>query len=171
MAQDETNCTDRRKFLQAGALATAGAATMASSLWSRSVEAEPPKPEATLPRENSGKTGIEVTILERVGCSGARNTFSGRPSPTASASSTRPSSTHRDPYKKWFEQAPEVRKADHPRHQGHAARSQGILRWSTSDWRRWGPTTSTCTSFTAWATGGTRQDHRHGDLPGIQGNG
>ena len=65
MAHDETNRPDRRRFLQAGALATASAVTVSPGALSQDA---PPKPDAStpiLPKRPLGKTGIDVTLLEQ----------------------------------------------------------------------------------------------------------
>jgi predicted aldo/keto reductase-like oxidoreductase len=62
MTRDETNHTDRRTFLQAGALATASAlGTAAPGLGAQ--DAAPKSSE--LPRRPLGKTGVDVTILDQ----------------------------------------------------------------------------------------------------------
>ena len=61
MAHDETNLTDRRTFLQAGALATA--ATMGSAPGLCAQDAAPKLSE--LPTRPLGKTGVEITILDQ----------------------------------------------------------------------------------------------------------
>src|SRR5437762_282523 len=67
MAHEETdrnrNRTDRRTFLQAGALAAASAASLApgASAQEKEAAAKPP----TIPRRTLGKTGVEVTMLDQ----------------------------------------------------------------------------------------------------------
>ena len=61
MAHDDTNRTDRRKFLQAGAVASAGALSLTAG--SRAQEAA--NKADPLPRRVLGKTGVEVTMLEQ----------------------------------------------------------------------------------------------------------
>jgi aryl-alcohol dehydrogenase-like predicted oxidoreductase len=61
MTQDETNRTDRRTFLQTGALATASALGTAPALGAQDPA---PKP-AGLPTRPLGKTGIHITILDQ----------------------------------------------------------------------------------------------------------
>jgi uncharacterized protein len=61
MAHDETNFTDRRAFLQAGALVTASALGTAPGLCAQ--DAGPKSSE--LPRRPLGKTGVEITILDQ----------------------------------------------------------------------------------------------------------
>jgi aryl-alcohol dehydrogenase-like predicted oxidoreductase len=107
MAHDDTNGPDRRRFLQAGALATAAAASMSPGLQSQ----EPSKVEAkTLPTRKLGKTGVEVTMLEQGAVRGQdrilRQAFANgvRLFDTAKVYGTEIL------FKKWFEQAPEVRK-------------------------------------------------------------
>src|SRR5439155_24236307 len=60
VSPDESNRTDRRTFLQAGALATASALSAGPGLDGR--EAAPKSSE--LPRRPLGKTGVDVTILD-----------------------------------------------------------------------------------------------------------
>jgi predicted aldo/keto reductase-like oxidoreductase len=106
MDHDDTNRTDRRKFLQAGALATATAASMAPGVQSQ----EPSKAAATLPTRKLGKTGVEVTMLEQGAVRGQdrilRQAFANgiRLFDTAKLYGTEVL------FKKWFEQSPEVRK-------------------------------------------------------------
>jgi aryl-alcohol dehydrogenase-like predicted oxidoreductase len=61
MAHDETDRTDRRTFLQAGAVATASAINMAASGTAQEVVARSP----VLPTRKLGKTGVEITMLEQ----------------------------------------------------------------------------------------------------------
>ena len=66
MSHDETHRTDRRTFLQAGAAATAAAASLAPGASAQQATA---KADATavLPKRKLGKTGVEVTLLEQGG--------------------------------------------------------------------------------------------------------
>jgi uncharacterized protein len=108
MGHDDMNRTDRRKFLQAGALATAaaGAASAAPGLQAQ----EPSKALAPILTRKLGKTGVEVTVLEQGAVRGQdrilRQAFAEgiRLFDTAKVYGTEPL------FKKWFEQAPEVRK-------------------------------------------------------------
>jgi predicted aldo/keto reductase-like oxidoreductase len=61
MAHDESRLTDRRTFLQAGALATASALGTSSALSAPEAAAKPME----LPRRPLGKTGIDITILDQ----------------------------------------------------------------------------------------------------------
>jgi aryl-alcohol dehydrogenase-like predicted oxidoreductase len=61
MAHHEEAGTDRRKFLQTGALATASAISVAPGLSAQEVVSR----SAVLPRRKLGKTGVEVTMLEQ----------------------------------------------------------------------------------------------------------
>ncbi len=61
MAHDETDRSDRRSFLQAGALATASAMTLAPGT---APAQDAPAKATTLPKRMLGKTGIEMTMLE-----------------------------------------------------------------------------------------------------------
>jgi aryl-alcohol dehydrogenase-like predicted oxidoreductase len=106
MAHDDTNGRDRRRFLQAGALATAAAASISPGLRSQ----QPSKAVAVLPTRKLGKTGVEVTMLEQGAVRGQdrilRQAFANgvRLFDTAKVYGTEVL------FKKWFEQAPEVRK-------------------------------------------------------------
>jgi uncharacterized protein len=59
MSHDETNNTDRRAFLQAGALATAAALSLPAA--SNAQDADQPP----IPRRKLGKTGVEITMLDQ----------------------------------------------------------------------------------------------------------
>jgi uncharacterized protein len=115
MGQDETNRTDRRKFLQAGAIATAAAASMTPGIDAQEPAKaekaqEPAKAEKVLPTRILGRTGVPVTILEQGAVRGQdrilRQAFANgvRLFDTAKLYGTEVL------FKKWFEQAPEVRK-------------------------------------------------------------
>jgi predicted aldo/keto reductase-like oxidoreductase len=106
MADDKRDRTDRRRFLQAGALATASAMSRPPGLQAQ----EPAKPETALPRRPLGKTGVEVTLLEQGAVRGGdrilRLAFANgiRVFDTAKIYGTEPL------FKRWFAQSPEVRK-------------------------------------------------------------
>jgi aryl-alcohol dehydrogenase-like predicted oxidoreductase len=112
MSHDATSCTDRRTFLQTGALATAtalGATTTGQEAQSA------PAPSSALPKRKLGRSDVEITMLElgtgplrergvldrmiRLSFEGGVRTFD-----TAHSYGTEPG------FKRWFEQAPEVRK-------------------------------------------------------------
>jgi predicted aldo/keto reductase-like oxidoreductase len=111
MSHHETNSTDRRTFLQAGALATAAALGTTSPVEAQNA----PAPAPVLPKRKLGKTGLEITMLEmgtgalrergvldrllRLSYASGVRTFD-----TARAYGTEPG------FRKWFEQSPEVRK-------------------------------------------------------------
>jgi aryl-alcohol dehydrogenase-like predicted oxidoreductase len=112
MSHDQTGGTDRRTFLQAGALATAAALGGSTG----HVEAQEAAAKATvLPKRKLGKTDIEMTMLElgtgalreqgvlerliRLSYASGVRTFD-----TAKAYGTEPG------FKRWFERSPEVRK-------------------------------------------------------------
>src|SRR3954453_20398243 len=108
MAHDETNLTDRRAFLQAGALATAATLGTAPGLCAQ--DAAPKSSE--LPRRPLGKTGVDITILDMGTGKGpdvdrllrygfARGVRSYDTSETYHSESA---------FKKWFEQNSAVRK-------------------------------------------------------------
>jgi predicted aldo/keto reductase-like oxidoreductase len=110
MSDDQINGTDRRAFLQAGALAAAAALGAPGA-----AGAQDPAKGATLPKRKIGKTGLEMTLLEmgtgalrergvldrllRLSFASGVRTFD-----TANAYGTEPG------FKRWFEQAPDVRK-------------------------------------------------------------
>jgi len=108
MAHDETNSTLRRTFLQAGALATASALSLAPGL---KAQDEPAKTPA-IPRRKLGKTGVEITLLDQGAVRGPsldrilRFSFANgvRTFDTAKVYGSEPN------FKKWFEQDPEIRK-------------------------------------------------------------
>ena len=154
MSHDQTNGTDRRTFLQAGALATASALGAAPSAEAQDAPAKAP----VLPKRKLGKTGLEITMLEmgtgalrergvlerliRLSYASGVRTFD-----TAKVYGTEPG------FKKWFEQSPEVRKEivlvtkDNPtRPERHAGDARQAARGPGR------PITSTCSSSTAWAT-------------------
>ncbi len=107
MAPDEKNLTDRRTFLQAGALA-ASAMTLTSA--TRGQDA--PAKEATIPRRKLGKTGVEITMLDQ---GAVRSSSLERILRFAFANGIRTFDTAKvygsEPdFKKWFDREPEVRK-------------------------------------------------------------
>lgn len=111
MSHDETSGTDRRTFLQAGALAAAAALGASSSADAQEGAAK----AQILPKRKIGKTGLEMTLLEmgtgalrergvldrllRLSFAAGVRTFD-----TAKGYGTEPG------FKKWFESAPDVRK-------------------------------------------------------------
>jgi aryl-alcohol dehydrogenase-like predicted oxidoreductase len=112
MAQEEKDRSDRRAFLQAGALATASAISVTPGY---AVQDAPAAQTKILPKRKLGKTGLEITMLEmgtgalreqgvlerliRLSYAAGVRTFD-----TAKAYGTEPG------FKKWFERSPEVRK-------------------------------------------------------------
>jgi uncharacterized protein len=112
MAQGEIDRSDRRSFLQAGALATASAMTLAPA----AAAAQDAAAKTTaLPKRTLGRTGIEMTMLE-MGTGALREKgVLDRLLKLAYASGVRTFDTAKmygtEPgFKKWFEQSPEVRK-------------------------------------------------------------
>ncbi|QEH33397.1 2,5-diketo-D-gluconic acid reductase B [Aquisphaera giovannonii] len=109
MAEAQGRGTDRRAFLQAGALAAAGSAVTTFGEAAQQPAADRPE---DLPRRKLGKTGVEVTILEQGTVLGPgfdrimRTSYAGgvRAFDTAKVYRSEPL------FKKWFAQAPEVRK-------------------------------------------------------------
>ena len=108
MGHDDMNRTDRRKFLQAGAIATAAAGAASAR---PGVQAQDtPKAPAPILTRTLGKTGVKVTVLEQGAVRGQdrilRQAFAEgiRLFDTAKVYGTEPL------FKKWFEQSPEVRK-------------------------------------------------------------
>ncbi len=117
MHSNDLNRTDRRTFLQAGALATAAAATLANGTEADAaapIAQDAPK-DAVLPTRVLGRTGLPITLLE-MGTGALRDqkvlermlklSFANgvRTFDTARAYGTEPG------FKKWFEENPEVRK-------------------------------------------------------------
>jgi predicted aldo/keto reductase-like oxidoreductase len=106
----ETNSTDRRTFLQAGALAAAASAVVGSP--GLRAQEDAPKKSDPIPRRKLGKTGVEITLLNQGAVRTAsidsvlRLAFANgiRTFDTAKLYRSEPN------FKKWFEQAPEVRK-------------------------------------------------------------
>ena len=104
------NSTDRRTFLQAGALATASAVSLANGPEAQAQEA--PAQALTIPRRPLGKTGIDVTILDAGTGKGAglqrilRFAYAQgiRCFDTSERYQSEPD------FKLWFQQEPEVRK-------------------------------------------------------------
>jgi uncharacterized protein len=111
MAHEEKDRSDRRAFLQAGAIATASALSVSPGQGAQ----DAPAKATTLPKRKLGKTGLEITMLEmgtgalreqgvlerliRLSYASGVRTFD-----TAKAYGTEPG------FKKWFERTPEVRK-------------------------------------------------------------
>ncbi len=109
MTHEQNNGTDRRAFLQASAVAAAAAASLAPG--SAAIAQGAQNPPAPLPRRKLGKTGVEITILNQGAARNdidqtLRRAFANgiRTFDTAKVYNTEPN------FKKWFEQAPEVRK-------------------------------------------------------------
>jgi predicted aldo/keto reductase-like oxidoreductase len=106
MAHDEKAGTDRRTFLQTGALATASAMTLAPTSSAQEVVSR----ASALPRRKLGKTGVEVTMLEQGAVRSPDRVLrlayaSGiRLFDTAKVYGTEPN------FKKWFDQSPGLRK-------------------------------------------------------------
>jgi predicted aldo/keto reductase-like oxidoreductase len=112
MSHDETNCTDRRTFLQAGALATASAMTLAPGAVAQEPATKGDGPAAVLPKRKLGKTGLEVTLLEQ---GAARGPSADRVLKFAFARGVRLFDTAKVygteiNFKKWFAQDPAIRK-------------------------------------------------------------
>jgi aryl-alcohol dehydrogenase-like predicted oxidoreductase len=108
MAESETRDTDRRNFLQASAVATASAALSQHAAEARTQPSQP----VEMPRRALGKTGVKVTMLEQGTVLGPgfdrimRLSYAGgvRVFDTANIYRSEPL------FKRWFDQAPEVRK-------------------------------------------------------------
>ena len=62
MAHDDLSRTDRRTFLQAGAVLAASAAALPTG--SPAVAQDAPAAPVILPKRPLGKTGVEVTLLD-----------------------------------------------------------------------------------------------------------
>jgi aryl-alcohol dehydrogenase-like predicted oxidoreductase len=109
MPHDPIAQPDRRTFLRAGAVAAASAS---AGLAARGAAAQEENKPAPLPRRPLGKTGVEVTILNQGGIRGPaldrvlRTSYANgvRMFDAAKVYGSEPN------FKRWFEQAPEVRK-------------------------------------------------------------
>jgi aryl-alcohol dehydrogenase-like predicted oxidoreductase len=106
MSHEESDRTDRRKFLQAGAIATASAVSLSPGLAAQELVSR----SAVLPKRKLGKTGVEISMLE----AGAVRSDE-RVLRTAFASGIRIFDTAKvygteKNFKKWFEQDAKVRK-------------------------------------------------------------
>ena len=109
MAHDDLSPTDRRSFLQAGALVTASAASLAHGASAQ--DAAPALP-AILPKRPLGKTGMQISVLD-IGTGKGRGV--GRLLRYAYSQGIRAFDTsaayQSEPdFKAWFEQEPAVRK-------------------------------------------------------------
>ncbi len=106
MSHDEANHTDRRTFLQAGALATTAALGAAAGLEAQTAPAKTP----ALPKRKLGKTGVEMTLLEMG--TGRRERSPRPPDPLSYATAEsadfrhRPGVRDRARFQKWLEQSP-----------------------------------------------------------------
>jgi aryl-alcohol dehydrogenase-like predicted oxidoreductase len=106
MADSDNHGTDRRSFLQAGAVATAAALGATASTEAQQVVSR----EAELPKRKLGRTGLELTILEQGAVRSPdrvlRLAFANgiRVFDTAKLYGTEPN------FKKWFEQDSAIRK-------------------------------------------------------------
>ncbi len=114
MAHDETNRTDRRTFLQAGALATTGGMSLAAGVEAQDApaKAQTSAPAPVLPKRKLGKTGVEVTLLEQ---GAARGPSAERTLRFAFARGVRLFDTAKlygteINFKRWFEQDPSIRR-------------------------------------------------------------
>ncbi len=112
MAHDETNRTDRRTFLQAGALATATGISLAPGVEAQEAAAKSQASAPVLPKRKLGKTGVEVTLLEQ---GATRGPSAERTLRFAFARGVRLFDTAKVyqteiNFKRWFEQDPAIRK-------------------------------------------------------------
>src|SRR5262249_40084004 len=112
MSHDKTNRTDRRTFLQAGAVATASAASLVPAAPAQDSPAKPDAPGGALPRRKLGKTEVEVTLLEQ---GAARGPSADRLLKFAFARGVRLFDTAKVygteiNFKRWFSQDPAIRK-------------------------------------------------------------
>jgi uncharacterized protein len=110
MLEDDLYPTDRRTFLQAGAVATARALGT-STVVSASSQATAPKP-MELPRRPLGKTGIEITLLDQGAGKGPDVDRLLRYGFARGVRAYDTSETYHSEgaFKKWFAQDPAVRK-------------------------------------------------------------
>ena len=110
MAHESPSSTDRRTFLQAGAVATASAVSLGGTSAASALDA--PAKALSIPRRPLGKTGVDITILDAGTGKGAglqrilRFAFAQgiRCFDTSERYQSEPD------FKLWFENEPEVRK-------------------------------------------------------------
>lgn len=110
MAHEPVSGTDRRAFLQAGAIAAAASAGLGGT--AQGQDAPAPARVAPLPRRKLGKTGVEITLLNQGAVRGPsldnilRFAYANgiRTFDTAKVYGSEPN------FKKWFDRVPEVRK-------------------------------------------------------------
>ena len=149
MAHEETDRTDRRKFLQAGALATASAVSLTPGLAAQELVAK----TAGAPQAKAGQDGRRDFDARGRRGAGAMSASSGSPMPTASASSTRPRSTAPSRISRsGLNKTPRSARRSSSSPRTCRERPKKCSTWSTSGWRLWVPTTSTSSSSTGWET-------------------
>lgn len=112
MAHDETMQTDRRTFLQAGALAAAATAASFPRGAGAQAQEAPAVPAIVMPKRKLGKSGVEITLLD-IGTGRGRGV--GRLLRSAYSQGIRAfdtSATYQSEpdFKAWFAQEPAVRK-------------------------------------------------------------
>lgn len=110
MSHDETNSTDRRTFLQAGAVVTASALSMAPGVKAD----DAPAKAGPLPTRPLGKTGVKITLLDQGG-GGIRGASGDRILRTAFAAGIRVFDAakvygNEANLKRWFDQDASIRK-------------------------------------------------------------
>jgi aryl-alcohol dehydrogenase-like predicted oxidoreductase len=109
MAQNESTRTDRRTFLQAGAVAAVAAAGLADTGVAQEGGADA---EAPLPKRPLGKSGVEITLLD-IGTGrgrGVNRLLRYAYSRGIRAFDTSATYQSEPDFKEWFEQEPAVRK-------------------------------------------------------------
>ena len=112
MAHDETNRTDRRTFLQAGALATASGMSLAPGAGAQDAPAKARIRPRCCPSGSWARPGVEVTLLEQ---GATRGPSAERTLRFAFARGVRLFDTAKvygteANFKRWFEQDPAIRK-------------------------------------------------------------
>ena len=175
MSHDETNGTDRRTFLQAGALATAAALGAAPGLEAQDA---PAKARTVLPKRKLGKTGLEITMLE-MGTGRLREQgVLDRLIRLSYASGVRTFDTakavrHRARLQEVVRAVARGPQGDRPGHQGQPPRPRRTCwRCSTSGWRR--SSTDYIDLFFIHGLGDDHKPRRRHQLrqePGVQGDG
>jgi predicted aldo/keto reductase-like oxidoreductase len=112
MAHDAMKSTDRRAFLQAGALAAASAASLSPGLKAQEAPGDANTRAPVIPRRPLGRTGVEITVLDQGAVRGAsherilRYSFASGVRVFDSAKAYGSDGN----FKKWFEQERDVRK-------------------------------------------------------------
>ena len=112
MAHEENDCTDRRTFLQAGALAAVSVATLSTGAGALAQAQDAAEKIAALPKRPLGKSGVDISLLN-IGTGRGRGVdrlLRYAYSRGIRAFDTSATYQSEPDFKTWFEQEPAVRK-------------------------------------------------------------